>query len=192
MKSTLFSLAAFAAVASVASADQLAWSAPITSTVWTAGSSQTVSWTNDCSDLSNTTYPIILQEQQGANQVPVSGLAPIGTLDCNSAGSSPVQIPATLPTGTTYSILVTNGDGLSYSAQFTINGVNPTTAAASTTAAATATATATTAATASGAKNATASATGTSASPKPTSGAGALKAGSTAALVIVAAVALML
>jgi hypothetical protein len=197
MKSAILAFAALASVAAAA-ADPLFYSTPIATTVWTAGSTQTVSWTNDCSNSNTTTLPIVLQQEQPGTtpiQVPVPGLAPIGTLDCAAAGSATVQVPANLPTGSTYSILVTyldstNGNTtLSYSTHFLINGVANTT---TTTLAAAPSSTATS--TVTGTKNGTTTATSTTtAGAKPTNGAGALKAGSTAALVIVlSAVGLML
>ncbi|KAG0055414.1 hypothetical protein BGZ83_008687 [Gryganskiella cystojenkinii] len=197
---TLLAVTAVASIASVATANGLlSYGAPIQATVWTAGSTQTVSWTNDCSDLPKTTFPIVLQQEQGTVQVPVPGLAPLGNLDCSSSGSIDVQVPATLPSGNTYSILVVNGDVQSYSAHFTINNPN---APASTSAPAVTTtsgAPSSVSNTASASSLPTVKTNGTAiptvtstAGAKPTNGAGALKAGSTAALVVVAAVGLML
>ncbi|KAF9334510.1 hypothetical protein BG006_002020 [Podila minutissima] len=190
VKST-FALLAVSAIASVALAqvaiDPIEFGAPVASTVWTAGTSATVAWNNDCSDLgTNLTFPITLNEQINGLQQPVGG-GPIGTLDCSKKGSTTVQVP-NVPTGEFYSVLVSPGGVLSYSALFKIVG-----AAANTTSAApiaSATATPTGKSTASGSKTLpTVSQTPTK---TPDSAAGALKAGSTAALVVLAGVASMM
>ncbi|KAF9172386.1 hypothetical protein BGX21_005796 [Mortierella sp. AD011] len=193
MKSFTAVAIATLALASHASAQILSFSQPVSATMWTAGSKSTVSWTNTCSDITgNTTFPIYLNEQVGAYQVQVSNTSAIGTLDCSKAGSTTVNVPM-VPQGSAYSILVTDGGNQSYSAQFVINSSIPavsttaaTTTIATTTAAATTTATSTAPSTVTTSANAT-----TTASSKPTgtSNAGALKAGSSVALVIVAAVA---
>ncbi|KAF9321191.1 hypothetical protein BG003_003015 [Podila horticola] len=193
VKSTI-TLLAVSAIASVALAqtatlDPIAFGAPVISTVWTAGTPATVSWNNDCSELpagTNTTFPITLNLQVNGLQQPVAG-GPIGTLDCSSKGSTTVQVP-NVPSGDVYSILVAPGGVLSYSALFKIVGTatNTTTAAPTTTATATPSGNSTT----SGTK------TLTTVSQTPTkpanSAAGALKTGSTAALVILAGVASMM
>lgn len=189
-------LLAVTALASVATANAaLSYGQPIQATVWTAGATETVSWTTDCSDLPATVFDIVLQVQQGTLQVPVAGLKPIGSLDCSGASSTTVQIPATITTGSTYSILVVNGGIQSYSAQFTINGVaggNATTTApavvSSSASASTVSATATGTSTATGTKtNGTSTATSTPTTTTKPNGAGALMTGSTAALAVVAA-----
>ncbi|KAF9344386.1 hypothetical protein BGX26_004430, partial [Mortierella sp. AD094] len=145
-----------------------------------------------------------------------AGIAPIGKLDCSEKeGSTTVTIPETVASGNQYSILVVNGNGLqsSYSALFNI--VNPAIPAPAGNATTTATAPATTVAntttaplpTTTAAGNATATTvsgnstttpTGKTTSVtqvptnKPVSAASSLKVGSTAALLIVAAVGLML
>ncbi|KAF9996007.1 hypothetical protein BGZ80_002517 [Entomortierella chlamydospora] len=194
MKSFTAIAIATLALASHASAQVLSFSQPVSATMWTAGSKATVSWTNTCSDITgNTTFPIYLNEQVGAYQVQVSNTSAIGTLDCSKAGSTTVNVPM-VPQGSAYSILVTDGGNQSYSAQFVINSSIP---AASTTAATTTITTTTAAATTianatstASLSTVTANATTTAASkPTSTSNAGALKAGSSVALVIVAAVA---
>ncbi|KAF9968216.1 hypothetical protein BGZ70_005897 [Mortierella alpina] len=125
VKSTALLAFAASAMASIATAEMLHYGSPIEATVWTAGKTGTVSWTNDCSDLANTTFPITLNHQVAGQQVQVPGTGPIGTLDCGSAGSATVQVPATIPQGSTYSILVVNGAEQSYSALFTINSSIP-------------------------------------------------------------------
>ncbi|KAF9961420.1 hypothetical protein BGZ72_003677 [Mortierella alpina] len=190
VKSTALLAFAASAMASIATAEMLHYGSPIEATVWTAGKTGTVSWTNDCSDLPNTTFPINLNHQVGTLQVQVPGLAPIGTLDCSSPGSATVQVPATIPQGSTYSILVVNGNEQSYSALFTINssipagGANTTTPSASASAAPSSTA--------SGTKVSLLPTASGTPKPSPASAGSALKAGSTAALVVVAAVGLML
>ncbi|KAF9927656.1 hypothetical protein FBU30_002995 [Linnemannia zychae] len=190
MKSFAFAALSTLALASQATAQLLFYSAPIAATQWTAGQPATVSWTNSCSDVvGNTTFPIYLNVQDGLYQVPVHGIPELGYLDCKKAGKTTVQVPATIPQGNAYSILVTINGNQSYSALFTILSTIPgstttttllptTTLASTTTLAPTVT---------------TATATVTAPS-KPTTPnqAGVLKAGSQAALVIVAAVASMM
>ncbi|KAG0074955.1 hypothetical protein BGZ93_001380 [Podila epicladia] len=189
MVRSVIAFVAAVAVASSVSAQTLFYSQPIAATQWTAGKSATVSWTNNCKDVvGNTTFPITLNQQVGLYQVEVPGVGPIGYLNCAKAGSTTVNIPATVPQGNTYSILVVNGGNQSYSAHFTIlstvpgstttTTVLPTTTAVTTTVATTPL---TTVATTTGASK-----------PTSTSHAGALKAGSTAALVVLAAVASMM
>ncbi|KAF9393500.1 hypothetical protein CPC16_001866 [Podila verticillata] len=166
VKSVIAFVAAIAMASSV-SAQTLFYSQPIAATQWTAGKPATVSWTNTCSDVvGNTTFPISLNQQSGLYQVEVPGVNPIGYLNCAKAGST-----------------------TSYSAMFTIlstvPGVNTTTALptpTSTTATSTAATTSLT----------TVTTTTGPATPTSTSHAGALKAGSTAALVVLAAVASMM
>ncbi|KAG9319960.1 hypothetical protein KVV02_002078 [Mortierella alpina] len=191
VKST--ALLAFAAMASLASAEMLHYGSPVGATVWTAGQTGTVSWTNDCSDLPNTTFPITLNQQVGTQQVQVPGTGAIGTLDCSSSGSATVQVPATIPQGSTYSILVVNGGEQSYSALFTINSSIP--AGGNTTvpsASVSASASAAPSSTATGTKVSLLPTVSGTPKPNPVSAGSALKAGSTAALVVVAAVGLML
>ncbi|KAG0253890.1 hypothetical protein BG011_006107 [Mortierella polycephala] len=191
VKSTALLAFAASALASVASAKLLSYGEPIAATTWTAGKQESVAWSNDCSDFTgNTTLPITLNIQQNGLQVQVPGIGPIGTLDCKKPGSTKVTIPATVASGDAYSILVVNGEQ-SYSALFTIKSTVPapstsgaTTAPATTTAAKTTTAAATT--------TAATKTTGSAPSASPSNGAGALKAGSTAALVVVAAAGLLL
>ncbi|KAF9305972.1 hypothetical protein BGZ74_008046 [Mortierella antarctica] len=192
VKST-FALLAVSAIASVALAqgaiDPIEFGAPVAATVWTVGTPATVSWNNDCSDLpagANFTFPITLNQQINGLQQPVGG-GPIGTLDCSKKGSTTVQVP-NVPTGEVYSILVSPGGVLSYSALFKIVGAAANTTSAAPTASATAAPTGNS--TTSGTKTLpTVSQTPTK---TPDSAAGALKAGSTAALVVLAGVASMM
>lgn len=106
----------------VASADLLKYGTPLASTIWTAGEDATISWTNDCSDLATTTLPVVLQIQRADGiQMPVPGVAPLGQLNCRSAGSLTIKVPSAILSGRLYSILVSNGQAQSYSALFTIN-----------------------------------------------------------------------
>ncbi|KAK5797234.1 hypothetical protein F5H01DRAFT_358911 [Linnemannia elongata] len=106
----------------VASAELLKYGAPIATTIWKAGEDATISWTNTCAGLATTTFPVILLTQRADGvQVPVSGLASLGELNCRSAGSLTIKVPSVIPSGTLYSILVSNVPDLSYSALFTIN-----------------------------------------------------------------------
>ncbi|KAF9315280.1 hypothetical protein BG003_003192 [Podila horticola] len=189
MVKSIIAFVAAVAMASSVSAQTLFYSQPIAATQWTAGKTATVSWTNSCTDVvGNTTFPITLNEQAGLYQVEVPGIGPIGYLNCAKAGSTTVNVPATIPQGNTYSILVNNGGNQSYSAHFTILSTIPgnttTTTVLPTTTAVTTTAT-------TPLTTVTTTTTGT-AKPTPSSHAGALKAGSTAALVVLAAVASMM
>ncbi|KAG0246839.1 hypothetical protein B0O80DRAFT_453128 [Mortierella sp. GBAus27b] len=191
MKSLSVAALVALSVASQAAAQVLYYTSPTSVTTWTAGSTATVSWNNTCSDVSgSTSFPIYLNYQQGGLQVAYPGIDPLGTLDCSSAGSTQVTVPM-VPAGNTYSILVTDGSTQSYSSLFTINSTIPatTTSAASTTVASTTSAASTSA---SAASTTLPSVTKASATATPTTNpnnAATLKAGSTAALVIVAAVA---
>ncbi|KAF8949691.1 hypothetical protein BGZ46_004980 [Entomortierella lignicola] len=190
------------ALASHASAQLLFFSQPIAVTVWTAGGQGTVSWTNTCSG-NSTTYPITLNYQVGQYQVQVPNTTTIGTVDCSKPGSTSVTVPL-VPQGSNYSILVVNGDNLSYSAQFTIDSSIPgstTSPVASTTTSpvastitvpVTTTTLATTAASTTAVSSVTISSSTTStatSTPTNKSNAGKLSTDSTAALAIVAAVA---
>jgi hypothetical protein len=180
------------ALASQAAAQLISYSAPISATIWTAGKPATISWTNSCNQVQgNTTFPVYLNHQVGTFQVQVPGIPELGYLDCKRAGKITVQVPA-VPQGNVYSILVTNGGNQSYSALFTINSDIPganttiptaTTAMTTTTVAPTTMISTTTSAPLS---------TTTPNKPVTTNQAGALKAGSQVALVIVAAVASMM
>ncbi|KAF9938302.1 hypothetical protein BGZ75_003172 [Mortierella antarctica] len=177
------------ALASQASAVIIAYSQPISATQWTAGQEATVAWTNKCSDITgNTTFPITLNEEINTYQVEVPGVGPIGYLDCKRSGSTKVKIPATLPQGNKYSILVVNGGNQSYSALFTILSTvpGPTPSAVSSALPTASTAAAT-------ASSSVPSAAVSTAAPTPTrtSDAGALKAGSYAVLAAVAAIGAM-
>ncbi|KAF9537313.1 hypothetical protein EC957_008488 [Mortierella hygrophila] len=195
MKTSAILAIAASTVATVASAELLKYGAPISSTVWTAGSDATISWTNDCADQATTTFPVMLQTQRADGvQIPVAGLASLGDLDCAKAGSLTVQVPATVPSGKLYSILVTNGNQ-SYSALFTIQNAAIPDPSANVTTTASGVPTSTALPTGTSTVNGTASATKPSVTAPTTSttttpnNAGALKTGSVAALAVAAAVA---
>ncbi|KAF8930974.1 hypothetical protein BGZ58_007917 [Dissophora ornata] len=177
-------------------ADLLNFSAPIGSTVWNSNSTDSVqskaiiSWTNDCAGLANTTLPVVLNMQQNGLQVELTQYGTIGYIDCAQAGSATLaSIPKVDVSSNLYSILVRNGN-LSYSALFTIinpaspNIVSNTTTTTVSTLLPTSTVASTTTVT---------SATSTTSATPTTkaSGAGAMKVGSTAALVVLAAAGLM-
>ncbi|KAF9425377.1 hypothetical protein BGZ94_007582 [Podila epigama] len=198
VKNIALAAVAVSAIASVAvaQAEQLAFGAPIQTTVWTAGSSATVAWNNDCSDVvGNTTFPITLNQQINNIQQPVGG-GPIGYLDCSESGQTTVQVP-NVPSGDVYSILVTPGGVLSYSALFRIVGTAANTTTSAAPAPGTSTASASVSATVSASSTVritnTPSKTVTAPTNAPTkdtgNAAGSVKAGSTAALVILAGVA---
>ncbi|KAI1303529.1 hypothetical protein EDD11_005330 [Mortierella claussenii] len=205
MKSIAAITIATLALASSASAQLISYGHPIAADRWTAGQTAQVAWTNTCDQVTtgNTTFPIYLQYQVGLYQVQYPGVPALGDLDCSAAGSVDVTVPM-VPQGT-YSILVTDGAFQSYSAQFTIDSTIP--PAANTTSggvtssvplpSTTTTATSTTPLiTTTAAANATTSlpsvtrvTTTATASPTKPNQAGTMKAGSTAALVVVAAIA---
>ncbi|KAF9181046.1 hypothetical protein BGZ51_005706 [Haplosporangium sp. Z 767] len=187
------------ALASQATAQMISYSQPVTGTQWTAGKPNTVSWINKCPDTytGNKTLPITLNQQVNGLQVPVPGTGTIGYLDCSEGSSTTVDIPASVPSGNTYSILTVYNGVQSYSALFTIvstipgpsttaGNISSTTIAPTTTTAAPTTTLTTTAVTSSVRPTVT---TTTTATPSPINSAGMLNAGSTIALAIVAAVA---
>ncbi|KAF9106492.1 hypothetical protein BGX27_009135 [Mortierella sp. AM989] len=162
---------------------RLAYSEPIGATVWTAGSTHTVSWTNKCEKESAGALEIVLYLGTGGNggteQVRVPSIPAIGTLDCSKAQSAEVKIPLNLTTSDKYSILVGTKPLQSYSSPFTIKGKDPVTTAPAATAAPT---NATSAAPSASASATSSNAAGATDSTIP-SAAGSLKAlGSTAAI----------
>ncbi|KAG0289286.1 hypothetical protein BGZ96_007121 [Linnemannia gamsii] len=190
MKSIAIVALSTLALASQVAAQILSYSAPIAATQWTAGKPATISWTNSCGPVDgNTTFPVTLNQQVGLYQVQVPGIPELGYLDCKKPGKITIQVPATIPQGNAYSILVTNGNQ-SYSALFTILSTIPgsTTVPLPTTTVAPVT----TAPTTSVAPITTTSSTTPSTTPNKPNHAGALKVGSQAALVVVAAVASLL
>ncbi|KAG0061689.1 hypothetical protein BKA57DRAFT_500594 [Linnemannia elongata] len=191
MKSFAFVALSTLALVSQTTAQLIAYSAPISATQWTAGQPATISWTNSCNEIvGNTTFPVYLNQQVGLYQVQVPGIPELGYLDCKKPGKITVQVPATLPQGNAYSILVTNGGNQSYSALFTILSTIPgsTTSALPTTTLAPVTTTTTVAPITTTSATTTATATPTT---KPNQ-AGSLKTGSQVAFVVVAAVASLL
>ncbi|KAG0358526.1 hypothetical protein BG005_002208 [Podila minutissima] len=194
MKSIAF-IAAAAAVATVsaqsAGADEgrLFYSSPISSTVWTAGKNETVSWTNVCKPENKAPLNIVLYlgtgAKNGTEQVQVPNILPIGTLNCLTSKTATVFLPANLTTSDKYAIHVDTEPLQSYSASFTINGVAPPATAGPTTGAPAP-------ATSSGSANPSQTST-VPAGGKTESGAGSLKVvGSTVAVVAAAFGALLL
>ncbi|KAF9563420.1 hypothetical protein EC968_004852 [Mortierella alpina] len=177
------------ALASQASAVIISYSQPISATQWTAGQEATVSWTNRCSDITgNTTFPITLNEEINTYQVEVPNVGPIGYLDCKRSGSTKVKIPASIPQGNKYSILVVNGGNQSYSALFTILSTVP---GKTPTPVSSALPTSTSAAVTASSSVPSASVSTAAPTPSRTSDAHALKAGSYAVLAAVAAIGAM-
>ncbi|KAK5797272.1 hypothetical protein F5H01DRAFT_373377 [Linnemannia elongata] len=197
MKSTAILAIAASTVATVASAELLKYGAPISTTTWTAGQDATISWTNTCAGLPNTTFPVTLQVQRADGvQTPVTGVPSLGDLDCSKAGSLTVKVPTTVPSGSLYSILVSNTPDLSYSALFTIkNDAMPAPSSnVTTTGAPTATSSGLPTASVNGTATATkpsVTAPTTTTTTKPNN-AGALKTGSAAALAVAGAVAALI
>ncbi|KAF9111732.1 hypothetical protein BGX27_004520 [Mortierella sp. AM989] len=174
MKTAIF--LAVASLASTVSAAAIAYNEPISATIWKLSPTKNtfkVSWRSGCEPTDTKIYDIKLQVQRNNLQVD-AGIAAIGKLDCSDK----------------------EGSATSYSALFTIN--NPAVPAPSTTAPAATSAPAASStpstikpSVTSGSGNATASVTNKPTATKDSS-AGALKVGSTAALLVVAAVGLML
>ncbi|KAF8943911.1 hypothetical protein BGZ47_004906 [Haplosporangium gracile] len=190
MKSIALIALSTLALASQATAQLIAYSAPIAATQWTAGKPATISWTNSCNQVvGNTTFPVYLNQQVGTYQVQVPGIPELGYLDCKKAGKITVQVPATLPQGNAYSILVTNGGNQSYSALFTILSTIP---GSTTSALPTTTLPPVTTTTVAPITTTSAPPTVTTTPPTKPNQAGALKTGSQVAFVVVAAVASLL
>ncbi|KAK3823776.1 MAG: hypothetical protein JOS17DRAFT_777160 [Linnemannia elongata] len=195
----LITLSTLAFVSQV-TAQIIAFSSPITGTQWTAGQPATISWTNSCNQVvGNTTFPVYLNHQVGQFQARVPGISELGYLDCKSPGSITIQVPATIPQGNDYSILVTDGGTQSYSPMFTIlssvppgstSSGMPTSTMLSTTMSSVTTAT--TATTVGPRTTTSAPPTVTTTSPTMPNQAAALKTGSQVAFVVVAAVASLL
>ncbi|KAG0279937.1 hypothetical protein BGZ95_011840 [Linnemannia exigua] len=108
---------------------RLYYSSPITSTIWTAGKNETVSWTNACKPGNKESLSIVLYMNAGhgvnTEQVRVPGIRALGTLNCLKSKTASVFIPNHITTGNIYSLHVDTVPLQSYSAQFTINGVAP-------------------------------------------------------------------
>ncbi|KAK3827135.1 MAG: hypothetical protein JOS17DRAFT_749005 [Linnemannia elongata] len=201
MKSTAILAIAASTVATVASAELLKYGAPIATTIWTAGQDGTISWTNDCSTLTTTSFPVMLQIQRADGvQIPVAGLASLGNLDCAKPGSLTVKVPTTVASGKLYSILVANAPDQSYSALFTIQNDAIPDPSANVTTTASGAPTATTSVLPTASVNGTASATTkptvtVTTTPTPSTkpnNAGALKTGSAVALAVAGAVAALI
>ncbi|KAF9956934.1 hypothetical protein BGZ72_002347 [Mortierella alpina] len=129
-------IAAAAAISTVAAQvdeGRLFYSEPIGATVWTAGKNHTVSWTNVCKENNKgKMLDIVLYlgtATSGTEQVRVPNMNAIGTLDCFAKKSAIVNLPANLTTSDKYSIHVDTEPLQSYSARFTIKGIDPVTSA---------------------------------------------------------------
>ncbi|KAF9418341.1 hypothetical protein BGZ76_004392 [Entomortierella beljakovae] len=183
---------AISAVAAQTTEDEgrLYYSEPISGTIWNAGSTHTVSWTNECKPENTGDLEIVLYLGTGGTvQERVPNIDAIGVLNCLKSQSAQVTIPAGLISSNKYSIHVDTAPLQSYSSHFTIKGVDPvTTAPAATsnsTVAPTATA-ATSATTASTAPSTTTTASDATANPE--NAAGSLKTLGSAAAVLASAV----
>ncbi|KAI8596256.1 hypothetical protein EDD21DRAFT_388807 [Dissophora ornata] len=183
-------ISAVAAQSTGADEGRLYYTSPVTGTTWEAGKNQTVSWSNVCKSENTGNLDIVLYlgtgNLNGTEQIRVPGILPIGTLNCLKNKSATVTLPANLTTSDKYAIHVDTEPFQSYSAPFTIKGINLVTTAApassSTSAASTTVATTTTATT-----SAAGSTTSTAADSK-TNSAGSIKTFGTTAAVLAAAV----
>ncbi|KAF9426669.1 hypothetical protein BGZ94_006185 [Podila epigama] len=120
--------AAIATVAAQATEDEgrLWYTEPTSATVWNSGSTATVSWNNVCKSQNTGDLNIVLYIGDGTNnQTIVPGIGPIGTLNCLKSKSAEVKIPANLTTSQYYALHVETKPLQSYSAPFTIKGVDP-------------------------------------------------------------------
>ncbi|KAG0259569.1 hypothetical protein BG011_002554 [Mortierella polycephala] len=126
-------ISAVAAQTETESKGRLYYTEPVGATVWTAGQNHTVSWSNECDPLSYGKLHIALYlgtgGKEGTEQALVPGVDAIGTVDCEGSQTATVFLPATLVTSDKYSIHVSTKPDQSYSAQFTIKGVDPVTTA---------------------------------------------------------------
>ncbi|KAF9988840.1 hypothetical protein BGZ75_008466 [Mortierella antarctica] len=123
---------AISAVTAQVDEGRLFYSEPIGATVWTAGKNQTVSWTNVCNKVNTGKLDIVLYlgtATSGTEQVRVPNMDAIGTLDCLNSKSAIVNLPANLTSSDKYSIHVDTEPLQSYSARFTIKGLEPVTSA---------------------------------------------------------------
>ncbi|KAF9387035.1 hypothetical protein CPB97_003032 [Podila verticillata] len=122
-------VAAVAAQSQGADEGRLYYTSPTSGTVWTAGKNNTVAWSNVCKSENTQDLSIVLYMSTGANndteQVRVPGLSALGTLNCLKQKEVQVFIPETVKTGSQYSIHVDTKPLQSYSAQFTIQGIEP-------------------------------------------------------------------
>ncbi|KAG0016092.1 hypothetical protein BGZ80_009431 [Entomortierella chlamydospora] len=194
----LLAAVAISTVAAQADEGRLYYTEPVSATVWVAGKTQTVSWSNVCKsentgDLDITLY-LGTGGKNGTEQVRVPNIPAIGKLNCLKSKTATVVLPANLTTSDKYAIHVNTEPLQSYSSPFTIKGIDPvTTATAAPTNATTATTVATTTATPT---NATTPSTSTSANPNSTSdkpnAAGSHKTLGSSAVALAAAIGYML
>ncbi|KAG0260652.1 hypothetical protein BG011_001715 [Mortierella polycephala] len=125
----LASTIALTAVAAQSNEGRLYYTEPTGATVWTSGEKHTVSWSNVCGDKNKSKLDVVLYkgvgEKGGSEQVRVPGLDSIGYVDCKKKNEATITLPAGLTSGENYSIHVNTVPLQSYSAQFTIKGVDP-------------------------------------------------------------------
>ncbi|KAF9349782.1 hypothetical protein BGX26_011975 [Mortierella sp. AD094] len=199
MKSiAILAAVAISAVAAQADEGRLYYTEPTSATVWAAGKTQTVTWSNVCKpentgDLDITLY-LGTGGRNGTEQVRVPNIPAIGKLNCLKNKTATVVLPANLTTSDKYSLHVDTQPLQSYSSPFTIKGIDPvTTATPAPTNATTATTIATTTPTP---VTNTTSSTSAPANPNPTSdkgnAAGSLKTLGSSAAALVAAISYML
>jgi hypothetical protein len=197
--SAILALASIAAVVSAQSpgADEgrLYYTEPTTATVWTAGQNHTVAWSNVCKSENTGDLDIVLYRGtgnlNGTEQVRVTGIPPLGKLNCLKNKSATVFIPANLTTSDKYALHVNTEPRQSYSSPFTIKGVDPV-VPPTTTAVVPPPSTSSAAVGGSSTGPAATGSTSAPAAGKPTNGAGSLKAAGSSAVVVLAALALMI
>ncbi|KAF9191516.1 hypothetical protein BGZ51_007230 [Haplosporangium sp. Z 767] len=183
----LATVAISAVAAQTESRGRLYYTEPVGATVWTAGQNHTVSWSNKCDPESYGKLNIALYlgtgGKEGTEQVLVPGIEAIGTVDCENSQTATVFLPATLVSSDKYSIHVSTKPDQSYSAQFTVKGVDPVTTAPAPGATTTASGTASASASGSASTSATPSAAPSDKDANAENAAGSLKAvGSTVAI----------
>ncbi|KAG0317977.1 hypothetical protein BGZ99_005934 [Dissophora globulifera] len=135
MKSAIiFAIVAISAIAAQSGGSKsddgrLFYSEPIRATIWEAGKTQTVSWTNVCKPENKGDLDIVLYlgsgNLNGTEQIRVPNLSPIGILNCLKSKSATVTLPANLTTSDMYAIHVDTEPLQSYSSPFTIKGISP-------------------------------------------------------------------
>ncbi|KAK3811368.1 MAG: hypothetical protein JOS17DRAFT_779951 [Linnemannia elongata] len=157
---------------------------PVATTVWTTGGPGAISF--NCDGTGNTTIPIAINLLSGSQIIPVPGLGSFGQHPCNIIYYLTINtLPATIPSGSFYSIQVITPLMSPISDFFTIN--NPATTSGTLTA--TATSTNGTSTTVTAATTSTTSTTGiTTFLPIPKSNNAAIGGGIAGAVVAIAAV----
>ncbi|KAK3841178.1 MAG: hypothetical protein J3R72DRAFT_446122 [Linnemannia gamsii] len=135
MKFTTALLSVLAASASVVLAQttdpeeltRLYYTEPTTATVWTAGKNATISWNNVCDAQNTGDIDISLYVGVGTPgpKDKVIVLDSIGKLNCLKSKTVTVLLPANLTTSARYALHVETKPRQSYSADFTIKGIDP-------------------------------------------------------------------